>query len=54
MKNAVLKDIEDYAIARLTQAYGFAGAAKGDDMSHINSSDHAGNDIKIVITIKAE
>ncbi len=52
MKNPVLERIKKYAIQELNAAYGYCGAAEGDDMVMLNSDDRNGKDIKI--TIKAE
>lgn len=52
MKNAVLEDIKNYAIKRLNQHYGFCGAASGENMAMLNSTDENGNDIVIEIKVK--
>jgi hypothetical protein len=51
MKNPVLNDIQEYATRKLKEAYGFCGAAVGDDMSMLNSGDGQGSEIKITINI---
>lgn len=52
MKNAVLKDIEEYAVKKLNEAYGYCGLASGDNAALINSEDRQGNDIEISIKVK--
>lgn len=52
MKDQILNDILKYAINRLNQAYGFCGVASGDDITMINSTNKAGEEIKIKFTIE--
>jgi len=54
MKNLVLEDIKNYAIRRLNEAYGYCGAAMGEDMALLNSDDRNGSEIRISITSKPE
>lgn len=53
MENVVLEDIKNYAIKRLNQQYGFCGAASGDTMAMLNTTDDKGNDIVIEIKVKS-
>lgn len=50
MDNEVLKDILDYAVRKLNEAYGFCGVAEGSTCAMINSDDRKGIDIRIEIT----
>ena len=54
MDNKILDDIKMYAIKRLNAAYGYCGAAEGDSMAMLTTSDADGNDIKIMITSKSQ
>lgn len=54
MENEILKDIIAYASRKLNSVYGYCGVAEGPKMAMLNSDDNNGNDIKIVIEIKAE
>ena len=51
MDNAVLEDIKRYAVAKLSQAYGYCGVADGPAMAMINSDDGSGNDIIVEISL---
>jgi len=54
MKDKVLDDIVRYATQKLNSAYGYCGLASGDNMAMLNTDDGHGNDIEIIITVKAE
>lgn len=54
MENEILKDIIAYASRKLNSAYGYCGVAEGPKVAMLNSDDKSGNDIKIVIEVKAE
>ena len=54
MENPVLNDITKYAVNRLQATYGYCGAATGDNVAILNSSDGKGNDIVIRIESKKE
>lgn len=54
MTNPVLDRIKKFAIQELQAAYGYCGAAEGDDMVMLNSDDKNGKDIKITINAVEE
>ena len=54
MDNKVLKDITDYAVKKLNNAYGYCGLAENDEMAMLDSDDKQGRDIKITIKYDPE
>jgi len=54
MENEILKEIIEFATAKLNSAYGYCDVAEGSDTARLYSEDRKGDDIKIYITINPE
>lgn len=51
LDNKILDDIKQYAVKRLTAAYGYCGCAEGADAAMLNSGTDSED---VLITIKSE
>lgn len=54
MKNPVANDIKEYAIKKLQEAYGYCGAAVGEENVMLNSDDHNGTEIIVTIKLRKD